>query len=116
VTPTTSDVLQASASEAVSSADVYSFWLNADTNTYGVTVTDSQSDTFEVIDEFTIDELFPITAPIAEGGNGEGAAWGDAMTSSDGSRIFVNARNADKVVVIDTATRSVETIFVPKFA
>ena len=34
----------------------------------------------------------------------------DAVVSSDGDRIFVNARNADKVAVIDTETHEVETI------
>jgi len=93
-----------------SSSEVYYFWQNAETNTHGVTIADSESEGFSVIDEFTIDELSAITAPTTEGGNGEGAAWGDAIVSNDGSRIFVNARNADKVAVIDTETRTVETI------
>ncbi|MGK7934732.1 MAG: hypothetical protein AB4206_02850 [Xenococcaceae cyanobacterium] len=96
--------------ETNTSSEVYYFWTDAESNTHGVTVADSESDDFSVVGEFTIDELSALTAPENEGGNGEGAAWGDAVVSNDGSRIFVNARNADRVVVIDTATRSVETI------
>ena len=92
------------------SSDVYYFWQDPETNTHGVTVANSDSDDFSVVKQFTIAELSEITAPENEGGNGEGAAWGDAVVSNDGSRIFVNARNADKVVVIDTATYKVETI------
>ena len=96
--------------EVNTSSEVYYFWTDTESNTHGVTVADSESADFSVVGEFTIDELSAITAPENEGGNGEGAAWGDALVSNDGSRIFVNARNADKVVVIDTATRTVETI------
>ena len=96
--------------ETDTSSDVYYFWQDTETNTHGVTVANSDSDDFSVVKEFSIDELSEITAPENEGGNGEGAAWGDAVVSNDGSRIFVNARNADKVVVIDTATQEVETI------
>ena len=92
------------------SSDVYYFWQDAETNTWGVTVADSESDDFSVIKELTFPELSAITAPENEGGNGEGAAWGDAIVSNDGKRIFVNARNADKVVVIDTENYEVETI------
>ena len=92
------------------SSEVYYFWQDTENNTYGVTVADSERDDFSVIEEFTIEELSAITAPENEGGNGEGAAWGDALVSNDGSRIFVNARNADKVVIIDTETHEVETI------
>ncbi|MEM7579942.1 MAG: hypothetical protein AAF316_08820 [Cyanobacteria bacterium P01_A01_bin.80] len=92
------------------SSEVYYFWQDTESNTWGVTVADSEADDFSVITEFTLPELSAITAPEDEGGNGEGAAWGDAVVSNDGERIFVNARNADKVVVIDTETRDVETI------
>ena len=92
------------------SSEVYYFWTDPESNTHGVTVADSESDDFSVVEEFTIDEISAITAPEEENGNGEGAAWGDAVVSNDGSRLFVNARNADKVVVIDTATHEVETI------
>ncbi len=92
------------------SSDVYYFWQDAETNTWGVTVADSESDDFSVIKELTFPELSAITALENEGGNGEGAAWGDAIVSNDGKRIFVNARNADKVVVIDTESYEVETI------
>ena len=92
------------------SSDVYYFWQDAETNTWGVTVADSESDDFSVIKELTFPELSAITAAENEGGNGEGAAWGDAIVSNDGKRIFVNARNADKVVVIDTENYEVETI------
>ena len=91
-------------------SEVYYFWTDADSNTHGVTVADSESENFSVVKEFTFDEISAITAPESENGNGEGAAWGDAVVSNDGSRLFVNARNADKVVVIDTATHEVETI------
>ncbi|MEM9216568.1 MAG: DUF4347 domain-containing protein [Cyanobacteria bacterium P01_F01_bin.150] len=94
----------------VTDSDVYYFWVNADTNTHGVTVASSDDNGYTLVAEFTIDALSTITAPEAEGGNGQGASWGDAVVSKDGSRVFVNARNADQVVVIDTATRSVETI------
>ena len=91
-------------------SEVYYFWTDAESNTHGVTVADSESEDFSVIKEFTFDEISAITASEDQNGNGEGAAWGDAVVSSDGSRIFVNARNADKVAVIDTATHEVETI------
>ena len=91
------------------SSEVYYFWTDSETNTHGVTVADSEDD-FAVVDEFTVDELSAITAPEAEGGNGEGAGWGDAVVSEDGSRLFVNARNADKVLVIDTESHEVETV------
>ena len=96
--------------EPNTSSNVYYFWQDAETNTHGVTVANSDSEEFSVVEEFEIEELSAITAPETEGGNGEGAAWGDALVSNDGSRIFVNARNADKVVVIDTETHEVETI------
>lgn len=91
------------------SSEVYYFWTDEESNAHGVTVADSEAD-FAVLEEFTIDELSAITAPESEGGNGEGAAWGDAVVSEDGSRLFVNARNADKVAVIDTQSREVEAI------
>ncbi|GEM_PF-4754777 len=91
------------------SSQVYYFWQD-ENNTWGVTVADSAEDNFSVIKEFTIPELSAITAPENEGGNGEGAAWGDAIVSNDEKRIFINARNADKVVVIDTEKNQVETI------
>lgn len=91
-------------------SEVYYFWTDAESNTHGVTVADSESENFAVVKEFTFPEISAITAPEDENGNGEGAAWGDAVLSSDGSRLFVNGRNADKVVVIDTATHEVETI------
>ena len=91
------------------SSEVYYFWTNSDANTHGVTVVDSEAD-FALVTELTFAEISAITAPENEGGNGEGAAWGDAIVSEDGSRIFVNARNADQVLVIDTDSREVETI------
>ncbi|MDJ0746296.1 MAG: hypothetical protein QNJ32_23435 [Xenococcaceae cyanobacterium MO_167.B27] len=96
--------------ETNTSSEVYYFWQDTESNTHGVTVAKSENDNFSVVEEFAIAELSAITAPESEGGNGEGAAWGDALVSNDGSRIFINARNADKVVVIDTAKREVETI------
>ena len=96
--------------ETNTSSEVYYFWQDTESNTHGVTVAKSENDNFSVVEEFAITELSAITAPESEGGNGEGAAWGDALVSNDGSRIFINARNADKVVVIDTAKREVETI------
>ena len=92
------------------SSDIYYFWQSAETNAWGVTIAASQDDAFSVVKEFTIDQLAAITAPEDVGGNGEGPAWGDAVVSQDGERIFVNARNADKVVVIDTETYEVEAI------
>ncbi len=94
----------------VSNSDVYYFWTDSANNVHGVTIVNSDVDGLEVVREFTFDELSLITAPESENGNGEGAAWGDAVVSQDGSRIFVNARNADQVVVIDTKSREVETI------
>ena len=91
-------------------SEVYYFWTDAESNTHGVTIADSEGENFSVIEEFTFDEISAITASEDPNGNGEGAAWGDAVVSSDGSRIFVNARNADKVAVIDTATHEVEAI------
>ena len=96
--------------ETNTSSEVYYFWQDTESNTHGVTVAKSENDNFSVVEEFAIAELSAITAPESEGGNGEGAAWGDALVSNHGSRIFINARNADKVVVIDTAKREVETI------
>jgi len=89
-------------------SNVYYFWTAAETNTWGVTIAESSEDNFSILEELTIDELAPITA--TDGGNGEGPAWGDAVVSNDGERIFVNARNADKVVVFDNNNFEVETI------
>ncbi len=96
--------------EANQSSAVYYFWTEAESNTWGVTVAESEDDTFSMIKEFTLPELSAITAPENEGGNGEGASWGDAIVSNDGERIFVNGRNSDNVVVFDTNTHEVETI------
>ncbi|MGK7903833.1 MAG: hypothetical protein AB4352_20995 [Hormoscilla sp.] len=92
------------------SSEVYYFWQDTETNTHGVTIVDSENDEFEIVKELTFDDISVITAPENEGGNGEGPAWGDALVSNDGSRIFANATNADKVVVINTEAREVETI------
>ncbi|MBC6420464.1 MAG: hypothetical protein GDA38_02020 [Hormoscilla sp. SP12CHS1] len=92
------------------SSYVYYFWQDTETNTHGVTIASSEKDEFELVKELTFDDISAITAPENEGGNGEGPSWGDALVSNDGSRIFANARNADKVVVINTETREVETI------
>lgn len=91
-------------------SNVYYFWTEAETNTWGVTIAESSEDNFSIIKELTIEELAPITAAETDGGNGEGPAWGDVVVSNDGERTFVNARNADKVVVFDNNNLEVETI------
>lgn len=40
-----------------------------------------------------------------------GPGWGDAITSPNGRWIFVNARNADALVVLDAASANVEQIY-----
>jgi len=92
------------------SSYVYYFWEDSETNTHGATIASNEKDEFELVEELTFPELSAITAPEDEGGNGEGPRWGDALVSNDGSRIFANGRNADKVVVINTKTREVEAI------
>jgi len=91
------------------SSYVYYFWQDSETNTHGVTIASSE-DEFEIVEELTFPELSAITAPENEGGNGQGPRWGDPVVSNDGSLLFANVRNADKVVVINTETQEVEAI------
>ena len=58
----------------------------------------------------TFDDLSALSASEDLGGNGQGPTWNDALLSSDGKRIFANARSVNKVAVFDVETRSLETI------
>lgn len=76
--------------ETNQSSTVYYFWTEAESNTWGITIADSEEDSFSLIKELIVPELSAITASETEGGNGEGASWGDAVASNDGERLFVN--------------------------
>ena len=88
---------------------IWYFGADAETNSWTVAVIDPTNPS-ELAKSFTIDELSALSGPEADGGNDGGPSWGDALTSTQHSRIFVNSRSVAKVVVIDTAAQNVETI------
>lgn len=84
------------------------FFFSADTaaNTWTVTIVDPTA-AEPVIATLAADDLAALTGPA---GNDKGPAWGDAIASPDGKRVFANASNADRTLVIETATPSIETL------
>ena len=83
----------------------------------------SETDSRWVVSQFRSDGQLRVTfaVPMLEARTAQkaretasddlGPGWGDAVASPDGRRVFVNARNADALVVIDTASGQVERIF-----
>ena len=63
-----------------------------------------------IIEELSLNELSLLSGSEASGGNGKGASWGDVIWDSHSGRIFANAKNVDKVAVLDVATRSMEAV------
>lgn len=84
----------------------YYFAVDTVTNTWKVTVVDPTAPK-PVVATLVVDELAALTG---QAGNNKGPAWGDAIASPTGSRVFANASNADRTLVIETATPSVETV------
>jgi hypothetical protein len=84
----------------------YYFTVDTVANTWSVTVVDPTT-AKPTVTTFKVDELAAITGP---GGNKNGPGWGDAIVSPDGKRVFANASNADRTLVIETATQSIETL------
>jgi hypothetical protein len=84
------------------------FYFSADTtsNTWTITIVDPTASS-PVVSTLTADDLAALTGPS---GNSKGPGWGDSIASPDGKRVFANASNADRVLVIETATPSIETV------
>jgi hypothetical protein len=82
------------------------FSQDAATNAWIVTVADPVGPA-PVVATLTIEELAAISGPS---GNKLGPSWGDAIPSPDGSRIFANASNANRLLVLDTATPVIEAV------
>ena len=60
-----------------------------------------------VVTSVGADELDALTGA---NGNMKGPAWGDSIATADGARVFANGANADRVLVLETATNTVETV------
>ncbi len=84
----------------------YYFAVDAVANAWTVTVADPTT-AKPTVTTFKVDELAAITGPA---GNAKGPGWGDTIASPDGKRVFANASNADRTLVIETATQSIETL------
>lgn len=84
----------------------YYFAVDTAANAWTVTVVDPTT-AKPTVTTFKVDELAAITGPA---GNKNGPGWGDAIASPDGKRIFANASTADRTLVIETATQSIETL------
>ena len=84
----------------------YYFSVDGSANAWGVTVVDPTA-ADPVIATLSADDLSALSGPA---GNDQGPAWGDAVASPDGSRVFVNASSVDRVAVIETDTPSFETL------
>ncbi|NJK32283.1 MAG: hypothetical protein HC927_07665 [Deltaproteobacteria bacterium] len=81
------------------------FGADTEANRWSVTVIDTAHP--DDPDTLAIDELAALSGPD---GNDAGPSWGDAIASSDGSRIFINATTIDKVAVFEVATGSLEAV------
>lgn len=84
---------------------VWYFGSDAEANVWSVTILDSAA--HEDPDVLAVDELAALSGSA---GNDAGPSWGDAILSSDGGRIFVNATTIDKVAVFDVASGSLEAV------
>lgn len=74
-------------------------------NSWSATLLDSA--TPDQPNTLAFDELATLSGSA---GNDAGPSWGDALLSSDGTRIFANATTIDKVAVFDVATGSLEAV------
>jgi hypothetical protein len=81
------------------------FTADSSANAWRVAIVDptdlSQAQVIEVSD------LADLSGPS---GNEQGPAWGDALASSDGRRVFANATSVDRVATFDTVDRSFEVL------
>ncbi len=93
-------------SAAVAKSRGYYFAVDSTTNAWTVTVVDPTTGE-PAVTTIKVDDLAAITGPA---GNNKGPGWGDTIASHDGKRVFANASNADRTLVIETATQSIETI------
>jgi hypothetical protein len=84
----------------------YYFAVDAVANAWTVTVVDPTT-AKPTVTTIKVDDLAAITGPA---GNDKGPGWGDTIASPDGKRVFANASNADRTLVIETATQSIETL------
>lgn len=94
---------------APSPATMWMFGADGDANRWTVTIVDAH-DSQVVIKEFDVSDLADLSGPVESGGNGAGPSWGDAVTSTDHKRIFVNARSVNKVAVFDVESQTLETV------
>jgi outer membrane protein assembly factor BamB len=81
------------------------FGSDTEANVWSVTLVDSAAPGEP--DRLELDELATLSGSA---GNDAGPSWGDAMLSSDGARIFVNATSVDKVAVFDVESGSLEAV------
>ncbi|MBM4358408.1 MAG: hypothetical protein FJ096_09900 [Deltaproteobacteria bacterium] len=94
--------------EAPAPNKAYGYYFSVDTATgkQAVTIVDP-SGSKPVAVTLGLDDLDALTGPA---GNKKGPAWGDSLGTADGARVFANASNADRVLVIDAEAQSVETV------
>ncbi|HLT39898.1 MAG TPA: hypothetical protein VK034_26640, partial [Enhygromyxa sp.] len=81
------------------------FGSDSEANVWSVTIVDSGAP--EHAELLEIDELAALSGSA---GNDAGPSWGDAILSSDGARIFVNATTVDKLAVFEVASGSLEAV------
>jgi hypothetical protein len=105
---TSSSATSASTGTGGSEARSRGYYFAVDTvaNTWTVTVVDPTASK-PVVATLVVDELAALTGSA---GNKLGPGWGDTIASPKGDRVFANASNADRTLVIETATPSVETV------
>jgi hypothetical protein len=84
------------------------FGADVDNNRWTVTIIDP-TDPALVVAEMDVEDLATLSGP-APTGNGAGPNWADPVAGTDGSRIFVNARNVDKVAVFETTGFTLEAV------
>lgn len=87
---------------------IWYFSADAETNTWHATVT--EPDTNREVTSFTIAELGQLSGPSSDGGNEAGPAWGDAIVGPDGRRVFINAMNVNRVVVLDAVENTLDAL------
>ena len=110
--PSTTSATSASASASTGTGGIsarsrgYYFAVDTVANTWTVTVVDPTAPK-PVVATLVVDELAALTGAA---GNKMGPGWGDSIASPKGDRVFANAANADRTLVIETATPSVETV------
>lgn len=81
------------------------FGTDPEANAWIVTIVDASDPA--IVEQIEVEDLALLSGPD---GNDAGPGWGDAIVSSDGARVFVNATNIDRVAVFEVATRSLEAV------